>query len=109
IRAPDENVFLASFNTIEIFLLIGWWMSKSTYAEIFSGGYCVLPLVIITWIESRNTYKACANRTKGEEEDDETEEWEDLQGEVDILGDGWEQQVTEVMPDVDKEPAVWRF
>ena len=63
-------------------------------------------LVIIAWIESRSAYKVRANRAKGEEDDDETEEWEELQGEVDILGDGWEQQVAEGVPDVDKDPAV---
>ncbi|RPB28956.1 hypothetical protein L211DRAFT_881447 [Terfezia boudieri ATCC MYA-4762] len=112
IRAPDENVFLAPFNIIEIFLLIApfeWWMSKSTYSELNNlvMGVVYSPfLVIIAWIESRSAYKVRANRAKGEEDDDETEEWEELQGEVDILGDGWEKQVTEVVPDVDKEPAV---
>ncbi|KAF8439216.1 hypothetical protein BGX38DRAFT_1208331 [Terfezia claveryi] len=112
IRAPDENVFLAPFNMIEIFLLIApfeWWMPKSTYSKLNNlvmGAVYSPFLVIIAWIESRSAYKVRANRAKGEEDDDETEEWEELQGEVDILGDGWEKQVTEVVPDVDKEPAV---
>ena len=63
-------------------------------------------LVIIAWIESQSAYKVRANRAKGEEDDDETEEWEELQGEVDVLGDGWEKQVAERVPDVDQDPAI---
>ncbi|KAF8423098.1 hypothetical protein EV426DRAFT_603846 [Tirmania nivea] len=112
IRAPDENVFLPPFNLIEIFLLITpfeWWMSKSSYSKlnglVMSVVYSPF-LIIIARIESRFACKVSANRAKGEEDDDETEEWEELQGEVDILGDGWGQLVAEGVPDVDKDPAV---
>lgn len=112
IRAPDENVFLPPFNLIEIFLLIipfEWWMSKKNYAKLNNlvmGAVYSPFLVIIAWIECRSAHKVRANRAKGEEDDDETEEWEELQGELDILGGGWEQQVAEGVPDLDNNPAV---
>jgi len=112
IRAPDENVFLPPFNLIEIFLLIipfEWWMSKKNYSRLndLVMGIVYFPfLVIIAWIESRSAGKVRANRAKGEEDDDETEEWEELQGEVDVLGEGWEQLVADSVPDLDREPAV---
>jgi len=84
-------------------------MSKSNYAKLNNlvMGIVYSPfLVIIAWVESRCAHKVRANRARGEEDDDETEEWEELQGEVDILGDGWEKQVAEGVPDVDKDPAV---
>lgn len=84
-------------------------MPKSSYAKLndLVMGIVYSPfLVIIAWIESRSAHKVRANRAKGEEDDDETEEWEELQGEVDILGGGWEQKVAEGVPDVDNDPAV---
>ncbi|KAF8477351.1 hypothetical protein BDZ91DRAFT_709107 [Kalaharituber pfeilii] len=112
IRAPDENVFLPPFNLIEIFLLIipfEWWLPKAQYAKMndWIMGVVYSPLlVIIAWLESREAMKIRANRAKGEEDDDETEEWEELQGEVDVLGEGWEEKVKRGVPDVDREPAV---
>ena len=37
VRAPDENVFIAPFNLIEIFCLalpLEWWMQKKLYERI---------------------------------------------------------------------------
>ena len=37
VRAPDENVFIAPFNLIEVFLLtipFEWWMNKKLYKRI---------------------------------------------------------------------------
>jgi hypothetical protein len=37
VRAPDENVFIAPFNLIEVFCLaipLEWWMNKRLYERI---------------------------------------------------------------------------
>ena len=73
------------------------WVMKAVYAPF---------MLIIAHYESRMAKKVRANRARGEEDDDETEEWEELQGELDILGDGWSEQVESGVPDVDKDPAV---
>jgi hypothetical protein len=39
VRAPDENVFIAPFNLIEVFLLViplEWWMTKKVYVSCAS-------------------------------------------------------------------------
>jgi hypothetical protein len=112
IRAPDENVFLAPLNLIEIFCLslpFEWWMPKQDFAKlndwVMKAVYAPFMLIIAHY-ESRTAKKVRANRARGEEDDDETEEWEELQGELDILGDGWSEQVESGVPDVDKDPAV---
>lgn len=84
-------------------------MSKENYSKLndLVMGVVYSPfLIVIAFLESRAARKVRANRAKGEEDDDETEEWEELQGEVDILGEGWEQKVLASVPDLDTDPVV---
>tara|TARA_R110002003_G_scaffold822_1_gene21608 strand:- start:6433 stop:6750 length:318 start_codon:yes stop_codon:yes gene_type:complete len=59
VRAPDENVFIAPFNLIEMFCLIlpfEWWMSDATYARLNDHVMFVLysPLLVLTaFLEQR--------------------------------------------------------
>ena len=109
VRAPDENVFLPPFNLVEIFCLIlpfEWWMSKETYAKLNDYVMFVLYspfMLIIAWIESREARKIAANRARGEADDDNTEEWEELEGEPDEEAEAWEKKVKETVPDVEED------
>jgi len=111
VRAPDENVFLAPLNLIEIFLLsipLEWWMPKDSYARLNDWVMVIVYspfLVIIAFIESRTAGKVRANRARGEDDDDSTEEWEELQGEVDVFGEGWKEKVAAGVPNVEKDPV----
>ncbi|CCX05149.1 hypothetical protein FPQ18DRAFT_402306 [Pyronema domesticum] len=111
VRAPDENVFLPPFNLIEIFGLIipfEWWMSKRTYAWLNDKVMAVVYspfMVLIAFVESREAKKVAANRAKGEADDDETEEWEELQGELDMEREGWNKKVLDTVPDVEEDRA----
>jgi len=112
VRAPDENVFLPPLNLIEIFCLIipfEWWLPKDKYAKLNDWVMVVVYsplLVIVAFLDSRAAGQVRANRARGGEDDDSTEEWEELQGEVDILGEDWEEKVAKGVPDVENEPAV---
>ncbi|KAL7274333.1 Calcium channel yvc1 [Rhizina undulata] len=108
VRAPDENVFLPPLNLIEIFLIIlpfEWWLPKAQYSKL--NDYVMVTLyspfmLIIAFFESREAKKVVVNRAKGEVDDDETEEWEELQGEVDIEGGGWKETVQHTVPNVEE-------
>ena len=63
-------------------------------------------LVIVAFLDCRAARHVRANRARGEEDDDSVEEWEELQGEVDVLEEGWQEKVAQGVPDVEKEPAV---
>jgi hypothetical protein len=111
VRAPDENVFLPPLNLIEIFGLIipfEWWMSKKTYSWLNDKvmGVVYSPfMVLIAFVESREAKRVAANRAKGEADDDETEEWEELQGELDMEREGWNKKVLDTVPDVEEDRA----
>ena len=106
VRAPDENVFIAPFNLIEIlFLLIPleWWMSKKTYEKIndIVMGIIYAPLLLVTaFLEQKTARKVKWNRSRQENADDTIEEWEQLQGELDVEGSGWGKRVEETKPNV---------
>jgi len=109
VRAPDENVFLPPFNLVEIFGLIlpfEWWMSKERYARLNDLVMVVLYspfMLIIALAESREARRVMQNRVRGEADDDRTEEWEELQGEVDMEGEGWHKKVMDTIPDVEED------
>lgn len=109
VRAPDENVFLPPFNLVEIFGLIipfEWWMPKKAYAKLNDRVMAVLYspfLLMIALAESREARRVAANRAAGNPDDDETEEWEELQGEVDMAANGWAERVTQTVPDVEED------
>ena len=101
VRAPDENVFIAPLNLIEIFLLIlpfEWWMDKDRYEKLnnYVMGAVYAPMLLVTaFYEAREARKVKDNRKRGEEDDDTIEEWEQLEGEVDFEGEGWNKKVEE--------------
>lgn len=105
-RAPDENVFIAPFNLIEIFGLIlpfEWWMPKARYEMLndLVMGVIYSPLLAITaLLETRTARKVKFNRSRHESDDDTIEEWEQLEGELDIEGSGWSKRVEDTSPNV---------
>ncbi|KAI1499238.1 hypothetical protein F5X99DRAFT_290908 [Biscogniauxia marginata] len=112
VRAPDENVFIAPFNLIEVFLLIipfEWWMPKRQYERLNDIIMAILysPLLFCAALFEVGTAKDIRqNRKRGEEDDDTEEEWEQMVGEVDFEGEGWAKKVAECKPNVEDDPAV---
>ena len=111
-RAPDENVFIAPFNLIEIFCLVlpfEWWMDAHRYERLnnYVMGVIYFPLLCITaFVEARQAKTVRMNRKRGEEDDDTTEEWEELEGELDLEGEGWDKKVELSRPEVEVDAAV---
>lgn len=112
VRAPDENVFIAPFNLIEVFCLIiplEWWMSSATYERLnnYVMGVIYAPLLLITaGIEVREAHHVKLNRSRNEEDDDTTEEWEQMEGEIDWESEGWNKKVESTKPNVEVDTAV---
>lgn len=111
VRAPDENVFIAPLNLIEIFGLIipfEWWLPRKRYAKlndyVMAAVYSPL-LLVAAWFENRSAMRVRFNRRSGEEDDDTVEEWEQLAGEVDFEAEGWEKKVAIVKPNVEEDQA----
>lgn len=112
VRAPDENVFIAPFNLIEIFGLIlplEWWVSKRTYMKLNDYVMAVIyaPLLIVAaFFEMRSARYVTSNRKRGEEDDDTIEEWEQLDSsELDLEGEGWTKSVESAKSNVDLDQA----
>jgi hypothetical protein len=116
VRAPDENVFIAPFNLIEMFLLIlplEWWMSEKRYARLndYVMGIIYSPLLLVTAaMETKSAHRVRVNKRRGAEEDDDdevVEEWEqdDVQNLCDFESDGWGKKVEESKPNVDVDMA----
>ncbi|PCD29184.1 hypothetical protein AU210_011725 [Fusarium oxysporum f. sp. radicis-cucumerinum] len=111
VRAPDENVYIAPFNLVEIVIsgLLEWWIPKSTYEFIND---CVMatlysPLLFVAAIfERRSARKIRHNRSRGEEDDDQVNEWEQFHEDLDMEGEGWAKTCEAVKPNVEDEPAV---
>lgn len=112
VRAPDENVFIAPLNLIELFFLIlpfEWWMEKRRYQRLndYVMGIIYSPLLLITAaVEAREARSVRDNRRRGEEDDDTIEEWEELQGELDFESEGWDKKVQSSKPIVDVDADV---
>ena len=106
VRAPDENVYIAPFNLVEIVCLIlpfEWWMEKSTYEYLndIVMGVIYSPLLLVTaFAEVRTARKVRFNRSRNESDDDTVEEWEQLADEMDYEASGWGKRVEETKPDV---------
>ncbi|KAF7719806.1 Uncharacterized protein PECH_006912 [Penicillium ucsense] len=107
VRAPDENVFIAPFNLIEIVFLVlpfEWWLSTKRYARVNDIVMAILysPLLIFTaWIETRQAAQIKWNRRHGEEDDDCIQEWEDVANEVNFdLDDSWKEDVKQSTPNI---------
>jgi hypothetical protein len=112
VRAPDENVFIAPFNLIELFLLVlpfEWWMPNAKYQRLndYVMGVIYSPLLLITaFLETKQAHVVRSNRRRGEEDDDTVEEWEQLSGEYDFEADGWSKKVEDARPNVEADGAV---
>ncbi|KAL9104288.1 MAG: hypothetical protein Q9163_000729 [Psora crenata] len=112
VRAPDENVFIAPFNLLEIVFLIlpfEWWMPAKRYERLNTTfmGVIYSPLLLVTsYLETKQAHKVRTNRRRGEEDDDTVEEWEQMSEEVDFEGEGWTKKVEGTKPNVDTDAAV---
>jgi hypothetical protein len=106
VRAPDENVFIAPFNLVELFCLIlpfEWWMSDRQYARLndYVMGVLYSPLLLVTaYLETKTARSVRFNRKRNEADDDTIEEWEQMADEFDIEGSGWGKKVLESAPNV---------
>ena len=111
VRAPDENVFIAPLNLIEIVVsgLCEWWMPRHAY-EILNDlvmGVIYAPLLFVAaFFETRKASDIRRNRARGEEDDDIVEEWEQMAHEVDFETEGWAKKCESAAPNVEEEPAV---
>ena len=112
IRAPDENVYIAPFNLVEIFLValpFEWWMGKKTYERLNDIVMATLysPLLLVAaYFETRTARDIRSARSRGDEDDDSVEEWEQMADQLDFESDGWNKKVALVKPNVEEEPAV---
>jgi hypothetical protein len=112
VRAPDENVFIAPFNLVEVFCLIitfEWWMPTARYERLnnYVMGFLYSPLLCITaYIETKQAHRVKRNRRHGERDEDTTEEWEQMANEVNFESDGWAKKVEGTKPNVETDVAV---
>ncbi|CEJ90432.1 Putative Potassium ion channel Yvc1 [[Torrubiella] hemipterigena] len=111
VRAPDENVYIAPFNLIEIVIsgLTEWWMAKETYEftnDCVMGVVYSPLLVVAAFLETRSAWRIRRNRARGEEDDDVVEEWEQLEEELDFQAEGWSKTCANVKPNVEDDAAV---
>ena len=112
VRAPDENVFIAPFNLIEIFCLIipfEWWLPKKQYEHLNDIVMAIIysPLLFCAALyEAKTAREIRVNRRRGEEDDDTVEEWEQMESEVDFESEGWAKKVADSKSNVEEEPAV---
>ncbi|KAI8626593.1 hypothetical protein F5Y19DRAFT_466378 [Xylariaceae sp. FL1651] len=112
VRAPDENVFIPPFNLIEVFFLIipfEWWLPKKQYERLNDIVMAIIysPLLFCAAVfEVRTAKDIRRNRSRGEEDDDTTEEWEQMADQVDFESEGWAKKVDESKPNVEDDAAV---
>jgi hypothetical protein len=109
VRAPDENVFIAPFNLIEIFFLIipfEWWLPDRLYAilNVYVMTVVYAPVLLVAaWFEARSARRVRSNRRRGEQDDDTIEEWEHLS--IDVESEGWSKKVENAKPNVEDDTA----
>ncbi|KAF1954328.1 hypothetical protein CC80DRAFT_476055 [Byssothecium circinans] len=112
VRAPDENVFIAPFNLIEMLFLIlpfEWWLPQEKYRRLndYVMGLIYSPLLVVTaFLETRQAHRVKYNRHRGEEDDDVQHEWEQVLHECDFEADGWDKKVQATKPNVEFDTAV---
>lgn len=106
VRAPDENVYIAPFNLVEICCLIlpfEWWMSRPTYEYLndIVMGVVYSPLLVVTaFAEVRTARQVRFNRSRNESDDDTVEDWEQMSDEMDFEASGWSKRVEETSPNL---------
>lgn len=106
-RKTHTNNCTSAFNLLEIVFLVlpfEWWLPRHYYAKINDVvmGIIYSPLLlIVAYVESREARRIRWNRRRGEEDDDDVQEWEHVAEEVDFdLDDTWLQSVRETTPNV---------
>ncbi len=63
-------------------------------------------LIVAAYFEMRTATDIRSNRSRGEEDDDTIEEWEQMAGDVDFEADGWNKHVDSAKSNLEEEPAV---
>ena len=113
VRAPDENVFIAPFNLIEIVFLIfpfEWWLPTKKYERLnnYVMGVIYSPLLLLTaFMETKDAHRIKSNRRRGESDEDDQQEWEQTgYGETNFEADGWAKMVEGSRPNVETDAAV---
>ena len=70
-------------------------------------GVAYSPLLLITaWLETKQAHRVKKNRSNGESDEDEVQEWEQMSGELDFEGEGWTKKVEASKPNVETDVAV---
>lgn len=112
VRAPDENVFIAPFNLLEVFLLaipLEWWMPKRRYEQLNDIVMAIIysPLLLVAaGFEQQSAREIRANRARGDDDDDTVEEWEQMASQVDFEADGWKKTVDSAKTNLELDPTV---
>ena len=84
-------------------------MSSSRYERLnnYVMGVVYSPLLLITaWLETKQAHQVRKNRRNGESDEDETQEWEQMGGQLDLEGEGWTKKVESTRPNVETDVAV---
>ena len=112
VRAPDENVFIAPLNLIELILIVlfEWWLPKKQYEalnDVVMGLIFSPILLVAAFFETRRAKEIKSNRSRGEDDDDVEEEWEQMAAQVNFEEEErWAKIVEAAKPNVEEEPAV---
>lgn len=84
-----------------------WWLPRHYYAKINDAIMAVIYsplLLIVASLETREARRIRWNRRRGEEDDDDVQEWEHVAEEVDFdIDDTWRQTVRESTPNVNTD------
>lgn len=96
-----------AFNLLEIIFLVlpfEWWLPRHYYAKINDVVMAIIYaplLLLVASLETREARRIRWNRRRGEEDDDDVQEWEHVAEEVDFdVDDTWQQTVRETTPNV---------
>lgn len=84
-----------------------WWLPRQYYAKINDAIMAIIYsplLLIVASLETREARRIRWNRRRGEEDDDDVQEWEHVAEEVDFdIDDTWRQTVRESTPNVNTD------
>jgi hypothetical protein len=111
VRAPDENVYIPPFNLIEmmVVVLFEWWMEKKTFETVNDVVMTIVyspVLLVAAYFETRTAHDIHLNRSRGEDDDDTVEEWEQMMDQVDFEGEGWDKKCCAAKSNIGEDPAV---
>jgi tRNA U34 5-carboxymethylaminomethyl modifying GTPase MnmE/TrmE len=70
-------------------------------------GFLYSPVLLASaYFEVRTAREIRTNRSRGDEDDDIIEEWEQMDGQVDFEADGWNKRVESAKSNLEEEQAV---